>query len=135
MYNHLQTGTYAIDTDNIFPSYNDKQVAKNGYPQVIIFEPEISKTILTTGTTANAVKQADVMYHIQAWHNSAAGIKTLVDEIDNNISTGQSVFRLAGLRQMRGDFITESYGQTYKRPNQTIHYCDISVNFRYRGST
>lgn len=136
MYNHLQTGTYAISTDNIHPSYNDTHLAKEGYPQVAILEPRITKAILTKGLISNALKSAYVTFVIHVRHNTSASLKSLVDDVDNKISTGLSVFRAQGLRPVRNDnFISEEYGSTYSRPNQTIHYCDISIQFRYVGST
>lgn len=135
MYNHLQTGTYAITTNNIHPSYNDTHLAKEGYPQVVIWEPMISESILTKGAFTNSVKQANITYWIHIRHNSAANLRLVVDEICNKIRTGLSVFRAENLRPQRDEFISENYGQTYARPNQTIHYCDLSVKFKYLGSS
>ena len=50
IYNLLQTGTNAITTSNIHPSYNNTQTIQEGYPQVIVLEPTVIIRQLTMGS-------------------------------------------------------------------------------------
>ena len=51
IYKHLQSGTYAISTDNIHPSFNRLQLLQEDYPQVIINAPKIQMSKLTFGAS------------------------------------------------------------------------------------
>jgi len=129
MYNHLQTGTYALSTDNIFGAYNDQLIADKGFPCVIIKPPEVN--IMEKDFGGQIVK-ADVSYVISIYHKSSASMKVQTDEVINKIRTGSSVFSAVGLKKVREGFITDvAYTTWQTTPNHRVHMQTIAINFRY----
>jgi len=116
LYNHLQTGTYALTTNNIHPSYKDIQLRSEGYPQVIILTPVVR---VKKGTMTYAVRDAIINYTIEVYHNSAANVQALADDINNKINTGREVFTQASVTQLNLD--SEDYDELYYGPRQTMH--------------
>ena len=126
MYNHLQTGTYAISTDNIHGAMNDVQIDSEGYPQVIILTPkyELSKITMDGKHT-----QLDVNFNVQVFHTNGENIKLLFGEIVGKILSGESVFLAEGLSQMKIISGTHDY---YTTGNKKIHYMTKDFNFVLR---
>ena len=131
IYNHLQTGTYAITSNNIYPSYNDLQLAQNGYPQIIISPITISEDTISMGD--NSLYNAKVNVMISIWHNSAANVRVVADEVHNKLRTGRSVLNFVGLKDItydNDDFESIPYGQ-----KKTTYIYRISFSARYIGNT
>ena len=123
MYSHLQTGTYAISTDNIHPNYTDSQLKSEGMPQVIIDVTVSSMDKITVGRNS-PLYQANINYHITVFHSSAANARTLADEVINKIRTGLSVFYAVNLKGFTFD--TDEYTKVYYAAKRTAHiYADI----------
>ena len=131
-YNHLQTGAYAISTDNIHPSYNRLQRIQEDYPQVIINEPIVgSATKLTTGRSNN-VWEFPITVNIDIYEDSALDAKALADEIMNKLITGRSELSNAGFKRLRFESDTvdvEPYSQV-----KTLHTYTVSVSGIYKVS-
>ncbi len=128
LYNLLQTGTYAISTNNIHPSYNNKQVIKEGYPQLIIYEPEIATTRLGLAPVT-ALHTFDIRFVIEVIHNSAANAKTIADEVINKILSGRVVLSAAGIREINFEF--DSIEVIEWKQYQSNHHYRLNMNARY----
>lgn len=100
IYNLLQTGTYTITSNNIHPNFNQNQLTKEGYPQVIIKEPRTSRKKITLDARysgAQAIYRVPISIEIEIYHNSSANAKAVADEVDNKIISGREVLRAAGM--------------------------------------
>jgi len=124
MYNHLQTGTYAISTDNIFSAYPDKSVS---YPMVIIYPPDVKIARLTVGT--NEMQEAIINFHIEVYHTSAANVKSLADEVTNSILSGWTNFASNGLHNLE---FTDTDYDWWLDGRKKIHMIGIDVAFKYK---
>jgi len=131
MYNHLQTGTYKISTDNIHSSYNDTQSAKEGYPQVIIEKPIISMEKITMGRVS-PVFHAIVNYNINVFHTSAENAQAIADEVMNKIRTGLSVFYAVNMKNFIFD--EDSTDRVYRGAKSSVHIYRLVIICRYIGS-
>ena len=127
MYDHLQTGNYAISTNNIHPNYNDQQLMSEGLPQVIIkLKAEVKKL-----SADGSIREAIIDYMIEVLHNSAQNTRTSMDEIGNKIRSGKTVFTAVDLypREEGEDSPEESYYSS----NRTIHRGVLHFTFVYIG--
>ena len=129
MYNHLQTGTYALTTNNIHPHYNDKQFKEEGLPQVIILVNTVREK--QTIGRENHLWNAMVTYSIVVYHNSAASARTLADDVVNKIITGKAVFYAVGLKNLQWE--EDDYEVQYYGANKSMHKYTIDLSFRKMG--
>ena len=125
IYNHLQTGSYAISTNNIFSAWNSKLAKDTGYPLVILFPPHVSfnKTDLHGNIT-----DSKVVENIEVYNTSAANLKSLVDEVCNKLLTGRKVFSAVRLMNMN---ITSMDFDDWEEENKRIHRCTMVMEFNY----
>lgn len=130
MYNHLQTGTYAISTNNIFSAWNDDLIKDKGFPIVVIEAPRYS---ISKFTKNGSVLRCFITFNIECYHKTAAACKVLCDEIQTKLITGYSVFATAGLKRTIDedwfsvlDYDSWSYADKHK-----IHRYTLTVNFNY----
>lgn len=130
MFNHLQTGTYALSTNNIHPSYNDNQLKTEGFPQIIILPPIVSQVKLTL-SESQSIKEADVNYTIETYHSSAESAQAIADEVSNNINTGLNVFTAAGLRRV--EFTEDDYERSFMGARTSVHKVTLNITFKYTG--
>lgn len=131
LYNHLQTGTYAITTNNIHPSYNRLQMIQESYPQVVITEPIVEFTKLTFGSTG--LYEVPVTVSIEIYEDSSSDVKTVADEVSNKIITGRSVLQAVGLKRIKlepDEAIAEPYSQV-----KTLHTYTLVFTATYVGSS
>lgn len=131
LYNHLQTGTYAITTNNIHPSYNRLQMIQEGYPQVVITEPVVEFTKTTFGSTG--LYTIPISVSIEIYEDAASDVKTVADEVTNKIISGRSVLQAAGLKRIKIDpdeVSAEPYSQV-----KTLHQYTIMFTAEYIGSS
>ena len=101
IYNHLQTGTYAITSNNIYPNFNHEQIIKDGYPSIVINKPKINFERLTLASLGRW--RVPISVEIECWHNSAANAKTVADKITEKILSGISVLRSKGMYNIEFD--------------------------------
>lgn len=130
IYNHLQTGTYAISTNNIHPSENHLQTVTEDYPQVIIQHPLANFEHLTMGS--NELYEVPVSVVIKVMDDNAADLKTLKDEIIAKLLQGKTVLRNAGLKGLSVKDDSQS-AEPYSAI-KTIHNYYITVNATFTGS-
>ena len=128
MYDHLQTGAYAISTNNIHPVFTDNALAKEGFPQVII-KVRIKSHQLTIGQ--NPIIHAEIQYEIQSIHNSSENAKDIADEIWNKIYTGKQTLAGHNLYSNKENFSEDDYDMEYYAWNKIIHTYTQTFNFRY----
>ena len=126
VYNHLQTGSYAISTDNIFSAYPDKPV---DYPMVIIYPPDIKISQLTVGLGPNKMWEATITFHIEVYHTSAANVKSLADEVTNSLLSGEEIFVQNKLYNME---FTDTDYDWWLEGRKKIHMIAIDVAFTYK---
>jgi len=128
IYNHLQTGTYAISTDNIFSAWSDTLVSDNGYPIIIIEPPKVTNTKINL--SRDNIKQCDVSINIMIYHNTAATVKSLTDEIANKLDTGWRILSGEGLKNL--DFLEGDF-DVYLTAGKKVHVMNVPITFRYMG--
>ena len=131
-YNHLQTGAYAITTNNIHPSYNRLQRIQESYPQVIINEPLVGEGVRLTTGRVNNVWEFDITVNIDIYEDSSADAKSVADEVMNKIIIGREVLRVAGFKRLAvaSDSVdVEPYSQV-----KTLHTYTVSIIGVYKVS-
>jgi len=126
IYNHLQTGSYAISTDNIHSAMNDKQIRTEGYPQVIIAPPKIGIPKLTFNR-----RKADISFTCMVYHTSAESVKSLASEVISSLIDGEMTLMSNGLFNLT---IGESDYDWYTDNNKKIHVISIPLIFEYHES-
>jgi len=99
IYNHLQTGTYALTTNNIHPSFNNEQVLKEGYPQVVIKVKSDLKRLTISPTSPKWI--STITCSILVWEDSSADSKSVADQIVDKITSGLSVLRSKGIMKLQ----------------------------------
>jgi len=129
VYNHLQTGTYAISTNNIFGSYNDKLISDVGLPLVIIYKPLSDRRDMTVD---GRMQKSEVSLLIEVYHKSSQDAKSLYDEIVNKLYTGRSVFSAVQLKKIR---IEPAGDDSYTTGNNKRHIYGMELFFTYTGSS
>ncbi len=125
LYNLLQTGDFAISTDNIHSAMNDKLVKKIGFPIVIIEPPKVDNIRLTIND--GDARSRNISFMIRVYHNGSKNMKILMDEIEDKIYTGRDVLTRNRLR--RFEFLEGDY-DFYTDGDQTIHVGLIPIKFK-----
>ena len=85
-----------ITSTNVFASFNNRQLIKNGYPQVIIRESTVLAQKLTIGgssTSVTDIYRVPFRVSIEVYHNSAANVKTVADEVFKACINGKERLR------------------------------------------
>lgn len=130
VFNFLQTGTYAISTDNIYSAKNDELISSVGYPIVILEKPTVNITRKTLNM--DGVKEASVHFAIRVYHTSGKTAEVLADEISSKFISGWRSLSSNGLKSM--DMPTTDT-DIYREKDKKIHVQVISLNFIYRGKS
>jgi 6-phosphogluconate dehydrogenase len=125
VYTHLQTGTYALTTNNIFSSWNSTLAQDKGYPLVIIKPPITSLVKLSANQQITA---SEVIVNIEVYHTSAENLKSVMDSISNSLYTGRKVFQANRLMNM--EIGSENY-DSWEEGQRKIHVGSMDVNWRY----
>ena len=130
LYNHLQTGTYAITSNNIHPSFNRDQTTKEGYPQIIITKPIVETSRLTFGS-ANSYS-VPFTVRIDLYEDSAAESKALADEVMNKLLSGKATLRTNGIKNLQLD--EDDVDSTNFTASNTIHQYSVFVKGLFIGT-
>jgi len=131
LYDFLQTGTYALSTNNIYSAYNDELIANKGLPLVIIYPPSVSISLVDLPGNH---KMVDIVYNIEVFHKTSKECKSLVDEIVNKLCAGQNVISAYDMRRKREGFISTLDYDSWQSGKHRIHRYTVAVNYRY-GNT
>lgn len=127
VYNLLQSGTYAISTDNIKGAMNSKLVTTVGYPIVIVSPPKVTNEKILLNR--DGVKERSVSFNIMIYNTSQETAKTLADEVQDSMDRGWRVLAASGLKTMQ--FAEDDYDYFNEGENSTIHIYNIPVRFKY----
>jgi len=127
VYDVLQTGTYAISTDNIYSAYNDELIKDVGYPVVIIRVPNVT---MEKQTITGKKIQAEITVVIDVYHNSSKNMKVIVDEIMYAFKNARTEFVADNLYRVNVDTTDSDF---WTDGMKTIHIYTISVTMRYVG--
>jgi len=125
LYDHLQTSTYAISTDNIYSAYPD--TGSITYPMVIIYPPIINLKEITTGGGSQSIKECSIVYNIEIYHTSAKNLKSLIDEIINSIKNGKENFSSNGIKNIN---FTDSDYDWWIETGKKIHMFSLTYTGR-----
>lgn len=128
VYNHLQTGTYAISTDNIHGAMNKNLVEDEGYPQVVIERPKVNNM---KAVVNNRIMTADISFTIMVYHTGGANVRVLADEVVTSIRTGWRTLNGYGLKNIEFPEGDNDYFQ--EGAKSTVHVEIINVTARYVG--
>jgi hypothetical protein len=97
VFNHLKTGTYEISADNIHSSYNDSLLNSEGFPQVIIGLPRVSRKKVTLNSSSTGTYDWEIAMDVEVYHSSNERCKKLMDEVRDSLTSGLSVFEAEDL--------------------------------------
>lgn len=138
-YKVLESGTFAItltDIDgtsltygnHVSSEFNDKLVATNGYPVVVIYTPEMTRMGISLD---KAQQDSDVNFLIEVYHVASRNVKQLTDDIENQIARAQEVWNGIGL----GDLNIPSGGtpDIWDEGTKKIHRITMNINFQFDG--
>jgi hypothetical protein len=108
---------------------NDKLSTSTGYPIVIVSPPIIGRVKMTmdgllTETTGNML--------ISVYHTSSQNVKAVMDEVENSIWSGRSVFSAVGMKNIE---IEPGDSDSWTEGNKKKHILTTNFNFNYRGKT
>ena len=126
IYNLLQTGTYAISTDNIFSAWSDTLVSDNGYPIVIIESPKTTNT--KVNLNRDNLKESIISINIMIYHNTSADVKSLTDEVANMIDTGWKSLNEEGLKNLQ---FLEGDADVFLEAGKKVHLMNVPLTFRF----
>ena len=129
LYNFLQTGTYAITSNNIHEYITENLVKKEGYPQVQL-QVRTAENKLTFGSSG--LYEIPITIQIETRHNSATNSKTLADEITNKIRTGKATLVAAGFHEIKFEF--DDYDYRPYGTNHTEHRYILLFTATYRSA-
>ena len=127
LYNHLQTGEFAISTNNIYSAMNKTLLSDKGYPMVIISPPRITDEKRSLNRDGDSDITLD--FNLMIYHTSAATVKILADEVTYNLRNGWRKLAGAGLKNLQ--FIGEDYDWFNESENSTIHVYSIPLRFKW----
>jgi hypothetical protein len=127
MYDHLQTGAYAISTNNIFSAWNDKLVEDVGMPLIVIYPPSFSRSCLSLN---GAVVQDPVSFTLEIYHKTSKDVKQLTDEIISKLVNGYSVFATSGLKRDMKNWIKTVDYSAWTNGNHRLHRYTIEANYK-----
>jgi hypothetical protein len=129
VYNFLQTGTYALTTNNIYSAYNDRLLVNTALPIVIVYHPSISISEVNKN-----IRYAKISFTIEIYHKTAENLKSVTDELLNKFMTGYAVFEAISLKKARANWIeTLDYSSWESGENHRIHRNTLAINFKYVG--
>jgi len=128
IYNLLQTGDYAISTDQIYSAMNDGLVSSKTLPIIVIGKPLVRITKKTLNL--DGIKEASVNFTIRIFHNTAKQAEVLADEVSNSFLTGWRTLSGNGLKNM--DF-QDSDTDSYHEKSKKIHVQILNLEFTYGG--
>tara|TARA_Y100000310_G_C20633856_1_gene790124 strand:- start:466 stop:909 length:444 start_codon:yes stop_codon:yes gene_type:complete len=132
IYNHLQTGTYALTTNNIHPVWKDEQLQDEGFPQVIITNILVPEDKLTFGRLG--MYEISISFTIEVHQNSAANARTDADELlDKLKGAGKGVLETAKLNNIKLE--SEEYNMINWAPNELDHIYTMVFSARYIGAS
>ena len=126
LYNHLQTGTYALSEDSIFSAMNDKIIADEGYPLVIIEPPKVEN--VKQVINRDGIRQKMLSFTIMVYATSAQAVKILADEVENKLDSGWRSLAASGLKNL--EFPDGDY-DWYTEGSKKVHVYVIPVLFKY----
>lgn len=127
LYDHLQVGTYAISTSNIFSAYPDSTESDVDYPIVIIHSPVVETHSAVVNRT---YWESAITVDIDVYHHKAINAKQMADEIRYALINGRNALSEAGLKNMafpEGDY------DMWIEGNKKKHIATVPVTFRWVG--
>lgn len=126
LFDHLQTGTYAIATNNIYSAFPD--TINITYPVVVIEPPRVSSRIVGMN---GSIRHNDVVLNVSVYHNSAENLKTLADDVIHQVINGRSVLHTAGLFNVE---IGDTDYDWWREGQKKVHVCNIPVKCSREGA-
>ena len=128
LYALLQTGTYALTTNNIYGFWNDKLAKNVTLPIVVIRKPLVS---VTRRTIASGVRQAELSFLIGVYHTTDANCKAVMDEVMSALTNQDALNVFAGNQMYVDDkeYITPGDTRIFSTNKKKIHVTEVNVNF------
>lgn len=126
LYNHLQSGTYAITTNNIHSAMSDDLVKTEGYPLVIIEPASTTNTKLTMNR--DGIKERPITFNIMVYENTVILVEQLADEVEASIDNGWRNLAGSGLKNLE---ILEGDSDWFTEGTKKVHIRSIPLKFRY----
>ena len=118
-----------ITSTNVFSSFNNRQLIRNGYPQVIIREATVLAQKLTIGSSESAatdIYRVPFRVSIEIYNSSASNVKTVADEVFKACINGKERLRETyGLYNI--NFEEDSVQVVEFTQRQTTHIYTLTV--------
>ena len=132
----LQTDN-PITTNNIHASYNNKQTIKEGYPQVIVNEPDVQfEKIGMGGVNSNsivALYRIPFRIQIDVYEDSAADAKTVADEVTEKIIGFRDTLRTSNIWNIQFDFDDHEVIEFHQDKSIHIYHISFTAIFMANG--
>jgi len=126
LYNHLQTGTYAISTDTIHSAMSDDLVKSHGYP-IVIIEPASTSNVKLM-MNRDGIKERPITFNIMVYENTVIKVEQLADEVEASLDNGWRNLAGSGLKNLE---ILEGDSDWFTEGSKKVHIRSIPVKFRY----
>lgn len=125
----LEDETDGLSTSNIHSSYNDRLMKSEGYPQVIINQPDIDRSTIDFN---NSLRNCIITLEVEVRHSSAENLRKMMDEVNDTVKAQLGTFRTAGfeLEDEPGD----EFNKLRYAPQKTQHIGLVRFEFRFVGS-
>jgi hypothetical protein len=128
VYAVLQTGAFAITTNNIFSAWNSTLANDKGYPLVILDPPSANLNKLSAN---GAFIQSRAVVNCRVYHTSSQNVKAVRDEIVSKLLAARKF--LAGKRLLRLNIEDGDY-DVWSEGNKRIHRLSFGIIFFYAES-
>lgn len=92
----VNTDTKITASAKVYASFNNRQLIRDDYPQIIIRESTVLLQKLTIGSSESAatdIYRIPIRVQIEVYHNSAANVKIVADEVFKGIIKGKERLR------------------------------------------
>ena len=128
IFDALQTDN-PITTNNIHSSYNNKQTIKEGYPQVIVHEPETmfkKRSMGGSSTNDQSIYWVPFTILIDVYDNTAAKAKTVADEVTDKLIGYKNTLRSSNIWNIQ--FEKDSVDVVEFHQDKSIHIYHITFS-------
>lgn len=136
IFDTLQTDN-AITSNNIHSSYNNKQTIKEGYPQIIVNEPDVQFVKIGMGgvnsNNITALYRIPFRIRIDVYEDSAADVKTVADEVTEKIIGFRDTLRTSNIWNIQFDFDDHEVVEYHQDKSIHIYHLFFTAIFMANG--
>ena len=128
IYDTIKSTSFAISTTSIYSAMNDQLVSSTGYPLVIMYPPIVTKDGISMD---NTVVESEVEIMFEIFHTSAANVKVLADNVENQLWRAQEVWTGLGMGSIE---MSDSSYDWFTEGDKKIHTISFSMRAPFYGT-